>query len=178
MSKLCMGVFHSILGNQTSQEVKIDQGPGQSQGWNMHEGVTGNQGGVGSMKLNRVALVLGLGLLFTGCSTIGPISRDQIAENLAPILEVENRVSRAMSGVQMLGSVGEISDKDAEKLKSHYDIYSVYYHAANVYLAVGDIESYISHRNGQKGIGRDRCDTEERSSRGQAVLKFHGLSLV
>ena len=97
------------------------------------------------MKLNRVALALGLGLLFTGCSTIGPISRDQIAENLAPILEVENRVNRAMSGVQMLGSVGEISDKDAEKLKAHYDVYSVYYHAANVYLAGGDIESYISH---------------------------------
>ncbi len=97
------------------------------------------------MKLNRVALVLGLGLLFTGCSTIGPISRDQIAENLAPILEVENRVNRAMSGVQMLGSVGEISDKDAEKLKAHYDVYFVYYHAANVYLAGGDIESYKSH---------------------------------
>lgn len=97
------------------------------------------------MKLNRLAIALGLGLLFTGCSPIGPISRDQLAENLAPILEVENRVNRAMSGVQMLGLIGEISDKDAEKLKSHYDIYSVYYHAANVYLAGGDIESYISH---------------------------------
>ncbi len=97
------------------------------------------------MKLNRVAIALGLGLLFTGCSPIGPISRDQLAENLAPILEVENWVNRAMSGVQMLGSVGEISDKDAEKLKAHYDVYSVYYHAANVYLAGGDIESYIAH---------------------------------
>ncbi len=97
------------------------------------------------MKLNRVAIALGLGLLFTGCSQIGPISRDQLAANLAPILEVENRVKRAMSGVQMLGSVGEISDKDAEKLKAHYDVYSVYYHAANVHLAGGNIESYISH---------------------------------
>lgn len=97
------------------------------------------------MKLKRVAIALGLGLLFTGCSPIGPISRDQLAENLAPILEVENRVNRAMSGVQMLGFVSEISDKDAEKLKAHYDVYSVYYHAANVYLAVGDIESYIAH---------------------------------
>ena len=97
------------------------------------------------MRLYRVAIALGLGLLFTGCSPIGPMSRDQLATNLAPILEVENRAKQVLSGAQMLGSVGVISKKDAGKLKAHYDVYFVYYYSANVYLAGGDIESYIAH---------------------------------
>ncbi len=97
------------------------------------------------MRLYRVAIALGLGLLFTGCSPIGPISRDQLAANLAPILEVENRAKQVLSGAQMLGSVGVISEKDAGELKVHYDVYFVYHNAANVYLAGGDIESYIAH---------------------------------
>lgn len=79
------------------------------------------------------------------CSQIALIPRDQLAMNLAPILEIENRVSQISSSSQMLGLIGAISEEQADKLKTHSDVYYVYYLAANVDLAQGDIDSYRAH---------------------------------
>jgi hypothetical protein len=45
----------------------------------------------------------------------------------------------------MLLSLGGLSKDNAEDLKAHYDVYYVYYLAANVSLARGHMESYLAH---------------------------------
>lgn len=88
-------------------------------------------------------LVLASGLV--ACSQMNPISRDQLAENLHPILKIENRVDRLQYYTQMLDKLGAINKENVDALKTHHDIYYVYYVAANVQLARGNMESYMAH---------------------------------
>lgn len=45
----------------------------------------------------------------------------------------------------MLGSRGGISEAVLKEMQEHYDIYYVYYSASSVYLARGDVQSYLAH---------------------------------
>lgn len=88
-------------------------------------------------------VVLACGLV--ACSTMNPIPRDQLAASMAPILRIEKRYSQARYYTQMLGSLGWMNEEQWEKLKSHYDIYYIYYLASNVHLAKGDMKSCLAH---------------------------------
>ncbi len=90
-----------------------------------------------------LSLVLAGGL--AACSQMQPISRDQMAANIDPILKLENRVGQVKYYTKMLISVGGISDKKEDELKEHHDVYYVYYLTANVHLAGGDMESYQAY---------------------------------
>ena len=97
------------------------------------------------MKILKFALSLVLASGFAACSQIDPIPRNQLATNLAPILDIEKRLDRARYYAQIIGSLGGISDEKSEELKEHYDIYYVYYLASNVHLAKGELEYYLAH---------------------------------
>ncbi len=88
-------------------------------------------------------LVLAGGLV--GCSTVEPISRNQLAANIKPILKIEERIDQMRYYTKMLDSLGGISKEKSEDLKGHYDVYYVYYLASNLYLAEGNTESYLAH---------------------------------
>lgn len=98
-------------------------------------------------RMKTISLVLSLAVAggLVACSQVNPISRDQLAENLAPILRMERRVDQVKYYTQMLAYLGGISSEKTEDLKAHHDIYYVYYVAANVQLARGDMESYLAH---------------------------------
>ena len=90
-----------------------------------------------------LVLVLGLG----ACSQVQvqPIARDQLVENIAPILKMEKRLDQVMYYTKMLGSLGGLSQGKSTELKSHLDIYYVYYLASNVQLARGNMNAYQTH---------------------------------
>ncbi len=92
-------------------------------------------------------VILALSLLSAGgllaCSQIPTIPRDQLTANLAPILKVGERADKATT--QILGLVSQMTAKKVEELKTHYQIYSVHYLAASVYLARGSMEDYKAH---------------------------------
>jgi len=88
-------------------------------------------------------LVLAGGLV--ACSTVEPISRNQLAANIKPILEIEERIDQMRYYTKLLDSLGGISKEKLEDLKGHYDVYYVYYLASNLYLAEGNTESYEAH---------------------------------
>ena len=88
-------------------------------------------------------LVLAGGLV--ACSTVEPISRNQLAANIKPILEIEERIDQMRYYTKLLDSLGGISKEKLEDLKGHYDVYYVYYLASNLYLAEGNTESYLAH---------------------------------
>lgn len=88
-------------------------------------------------------LVLASGLV--ACSTVEPISRNQLAANIKPILKIEERIDQMRYYTKMLDSLGGISKEKSEELKGHYDVYYVYYFASNLYLAEGNTESYEAH---------------------------------
>ncbi len=94
---------------------------------------------------------------FAGCAPVGKVSRNQLVENLAPILEVEQRASRAMRGIEKLAVLGEMRDNDMKELKEHYDVYYVHHKAASVFLAQGNIHSYESH----VGLAKRELDSME-----------------
>ncbi len=88
-------------------------------------------------------LVLASGVV--ACSTVEPISRNQLAANIKPILKIEERLDQMMYYTNMLDSLGGISKEKLAELKGHYDVYYVYYLASNFYLAEGNTESYLAH---------------------------------
>ncbi len=88
-------------------------------------------------------LVLAGGLV--ACSTVEPISRNQLAANIKPILKIEERNDQMRYYTNMLDSLGGISKEKLEELKGHYDVYYVYYLASTLYLAEGNTESYEAH---------------------------------
>lgn len=117
------------------------------------------------MKAIHLLLPLVLAGGLAACSQIQPISRDQMAANLNPVLKLENRIDQVKYYTKMLTSVGGISDEKGEELKAHHDIYYVYYLTANVQLARGDMESYQAYVEAAKGeldmmeeILKDRLD--------------------
>jgi hypothetical protein len=74
-----------------------------------------------------------------------PIAPQDLAQNLGPILKIEKRLDQVKYYSQMLGNLGGMNDERADDLKAHHDIYYVYYVAANVQLARGDMEAYVAH---------------------------------
>jgi hypothetical protein len=104
-----------------------------------------------------ISLLLFLAAFFTGCVPVREVSRNQLVENLAPILVVEERANRAMRGIEKLALLGEVRDGDMKKLKEHYDVYYVHHKAASVFLAQGDIRSYKAH----VGMAKEELDSME-----------------
>lgn len=97
------------------------------------------------MKMMNSALSLVLASGLAACAQINPIPRDQLAANIAPILQIEKRLDQVRYYTKVLGSVGGISEEKTTELKKHLDVYYVYYLASNVQLAEGDMESYQAH---------------------------------
>ncbi len=92
-----------------------------------------------------VSLVLAMGLAACSQVLLKPISRDQLVDNIAPILKMEKRLDQVMYYTKMLGSLGGLSQGKSSELKNHLDIYYVYYLASNVQLAKGNMISYQAH---------------------------------
>jgi hypothetical protein len=90
-------------------------------------------------------LVLAFGL--AACGQIGPqpMGRDQLAANLAPLLKIERRADQVKYYTLLLDKVGGLGEEGAQALKNHHDVYYVYYLAANMHLARGNLDSYRVH---------------------------------
>ncbi len=69
-------------------------------------------------------LVLAGGVV--ACSTVEPISRNQLAANIKPILKIEERIDQMRYYTKLLDSLGGISKEKLADLKGHYDVYYVY----------------------------------------------------
>ena len=92
-----------------------------------------------------LSLVLAMGMAACSQVQVEPISRDQLVENIDPILNMEKRIDQVMYYAKMLGSLGGLSQGKSSELKGHLDIYYVYYLASNVQLAKGNMTSYQAH---------------------------------
>ena len=92
-----------------------------------------------------LSLVLAMGMAACSQVQVVPISRDQLVENIDPILKMEKRIDQVMYYAKMLGSLGGLSQGKSSELKTHLDIYYVYYLASNVQLAKGNMISYQAH---------------------------------
>ena len=98
------------------------------------------------MNMSKLALSLMLALGLTACAPMQqPISRDQLAQHIDPILNMERRLDQVMYYTKMLGSMGGLTQGKSKELKQHLDVYYVYYLASNVQLAKGDMEAYRAH---------------------------------
>lgn len=95
--------------------------------------------------LGASMLVLAFGL--AACGQIGPqpIARDQLAANLAPLLKIERRADRVKYYTLLLDKIGGIGEQGAQALKDYHDVYYVYYLAANMHLARGNLDAYRAH---------------------------------
>ena len=91
--------------------------------------------------LLRISAVLLLSLA-AACAQANPPSRDQVAENLTPMLTLEQRVDRLKYYAQWLVRIKGIDEARIVELKARHDVYFVYYLAANVDLASGNLTSY------------------------------------
>jgi uncharacterized protein YcfL len=74
-----------------------------------------------------------------------PVARQQVVDNLEPILKVEERVRKLTRVMQHLPLVVEVKAEDAQKLKEHYNLYSIYHNAATISLAEGNFQAYSNH---------------------------------
>lgn len=98
-----------------------------------------------NMKSISLAYILLLGIVSGACSQATPIPRTQLAQHLEPILSIEKRVDHLKYYTDMLTKLGQINDENTDALKAHHDVYYVYYVAANVQLAGGNVQSYLAH---------------------------------
>ncbi|MGH7847358.1 MAG: hypothetical protein ACREQW_19600 [Candidatus Binatia bacterium] len=99
---------------------------------------------------SRLALAASMLVLTCGlaaCAQVGPqpIARDQLAANLAPLLKVERRAEQVKYYTLLLDKIGGIGEEGAQALKNHHDVYYVYYLAANMHLARGNLGAYRAH---------------------------------
>ena len=93
------------------------------------------------MRAILLILALLLAPLLPAC--IPPIiDRAILVEHLAPILQLEKRVSSIEYQLQFLEYLEPLSEKIREAIKTHRDIYYPYYMAANFYLASGQVGKY------------------------------------
>src|SRR5918992_1098338 len=93
-----------------------------------------------------VQLIL-LGTGFAGCARLNstPLPRDELAAHLAPLLKVERRADQVKHYALLLNKLWGMGEESAAALKKHHDVYYVYYLAANLHLARGNIHSYLAH---------------------------------
>ncbi len=89
----------------------------------------------------KTLIGLALALIFAGCAP-SYISRQTVVDNIAPVLDLEKRVDRISQETKYQVRLGILSREGLKVLKGLLDIYYVYYLAANVSLAKGDIGSY------------------------------------
>lgn len=94
----------------------------------------------------KISLWLLLLPLLAGCSLSvpdDPIPRDKLSQNMGEVLELESKVASIQSYVSQFGSA--LTEDTLKAVQSSYDRYFLYYTAANVALANGDIELYRKH---------------------------------
>lgn len=88
----------------------------------------------------------GLSVIFVflaACSTTGPIQREQLVNNLGPVLQIEEQARNLAQEQQMLRFSGWLGEEGNRQFKNHYDVYYVYHAAAISHLAYGEIPLYI-----------------------------------
>ncbi|HWP59023.1 MAG TPA: hypothetical protein VNL14_14115 [Candidatus Acidoferrales bacterium] len=103
--------------------------------------------------INRFLKTLRVGALYGGlvglfgCTQLGPqpITREELAANLGPLLRIERRAEQVKYYSVLLNGAGGIGEREAQALKDHYDIYYVYYLAANTNLGRGHLDAYRAH---------------------------------
>ncbi len=101
--------------------------------------------------MKRILPVILFPLLAFGCaaqtdsSSQEPASRQEVVENLQPIVQVEERGRMLTMAMQQLPFMMDIRTEDAEKLKEHYDVYYVHHNAATISLAQGNFNAYRGH---------------------------------
>lgn len=83
-----------------------------------------------------------LALLLVACAQVQQISREQVAAHLNPILDLEKRVDQVKSFAQWLVQLRSIDDDKIAELKASHNVYFLYYLAASVDLASGNLKSY------------------------------------
>lgn len=86
-----------------------------------------------------------LSTVFAGCAQTRVVSRDEVVQNLDPIVQVEQRGQKLMAVMQKLPLVVEIDAGNARKLKEHYDVYHIYHSAATISLVQGNFQVYNEH---------------------------------
>lgn len=101
--------------------------------------------------INRILPVILFPLLALSCtaqtdsSAQQPASRQQVVDNLKPIVQVEERGRMLTMAMQQLPLMLDVGTEDAEKLKEHYDVYYVHHNAATISLAQGNLNAYRGH---------------------------------
>jgi hypothetical protein len=105
--------------------------------------------------------------LFVGCAQTRAVSREEVVQNLDPIVKVEQRGQKLVSVMQQLPLVMEVDAENAKKLKEHYDVYHVYHNAATISLAQGNFQVY----NEQLGVASKELDSIEHTLK--TVIERH-----
>lgn len=90
-----------------------------------------------------LGIILASGL--AACSQVSPVPRERLAQNISPILKIEERYNQLKEAIQILGSMGKVDGETMKDLKAHSDVYYLYYWASAVQLAGGNMESYRAH---------------------------------
>jgi hypothetical protein len=83
--------------------------------------------------------------VFAGCAQTRVVSRDEVVQNLDPIVQVEQRGQKLVAVMQRLPLVVELDADNAKKLKEHYDVYHIYHNAATISLVQGNFQVYNEH---------------------------------
>ena len=98
-----------------------------------------------------------------------PASREEVVQNLEPIVKVEERGRMLTMAIQELPNLVEIKAEEALKIKEHYDVYYVHHNAATISLAQGDIDLYRGHLK----IASAELDSIEQNLK--TIIKNSGL---
>lgn len=96
--------------------------------------------------MKKISLCFLLLPLLAGCSLAlpdDPITGDNLSENISEVLELEREVASIQTYMAMFASA--MTEDTLKAVQSIYDRYYLYYMAANVALANGDIELYKKH---------------------------------
>ena len=83
-----------------------------------------------------------LALFLVACAQVQQISREQVAAHLSPVLDLEKRVDQLKSFAQWLVQLRGIDEDKLAELKASDNVYFLYYLAASVDLASGNLQSY------------------------------------
>lgn len=92
--------------------------------------------------------VLAIGMLCTAlivpsCLDLNLVDREDVVKSLGPLLVLERRNSVLKERFMLLTAAGLLEEEGIGKVRTHNDVYFVYYVAANVSLARGDFEDYF-----------------------------------
>ncbi len=125
------------------------------------------------LMINTIALGVALALLVRSWrktrSEVSPHNRVQPSKphEFTSPGEIEKRAKKAMSDAKVFVSLGEVSNKEKEILKTHQEAFYAHYYAANVYRSQDLFKAYMDELN----------LAEEELAAMETVLKDHQLSL-